>query len=213
MDVYKDLEVILNGREPDEYAAAIEKSLSGGWSRDKATEENSIGMLEKPFYYFVCERAENREPALVSLVERDPGILYVSNVVPRETGHLDHAEYNSILDDFFLRLAKPAAEEIGALVSVSSGQEGLDDWVCRDTADKLRAFSAAANKSTGSSHPSDRNRWFAFLASVIRNKDELDASFLERWLIEEEGWPEETAFDLAIEFEFGIGLLNHYLGR
>jgi hypothetical protein len=67
-----------------------------------------------------------------------------------------------------------------------------------------------ANKSTGASHPKDKERWFEFLISAHRTSARLDADLLARWLSEAEGWPEDTAHALAIDYEFALGLLQKY---
>ena len=79
-----------------------------------------------------------------------------------------------------------------------------------ERADALRRFSAAANKATGSSHPLDRTRWFAFLLSVHGVTPSLDADRLARWLVEVEGWSDDKAHDLVVEYEFGLALLDEY---
>jgi hypothetical protein len=73
--------------------------------------------------------------------------------------------------------------------------------------DALRRFSILANHGTGSAHPLDRERWFAFLLHCHQDRCELDTDMLQRWLMEQ-GWTFERASDLAIEYEFGRGLLK-----
>ena len=75
---------------------------------------------------------------------------------------------------------------------------------------KLRIFSSLANKGTGSSHPSDQERWNDFICQAFTDKSENIQGILERWLIEEEKWHYEIASDLTIEFESGISLLEYY---
>ena len=88
--------------------------------------------------------------------------------------------------------------------------EELDDWLPRAAADALRRFSSLANKATGSSHPSDRERWFAFLIAAHCDRGSLNAGRLERWLIESERWPIESAQGLAVEYELALDLLEEY---
>jgi hypothetical protein len=87
-------------------------------------------------------------------------------------------------------------------------QVGLDDWMSPATAEKLRTFSTCANKSTGAAHPSDRERWNAFVLSAYQDGSRMDASALRRWLVEAEGWPAEVADQLALEYAFGRELLT-----
>ena len=77
-------------------------------------------------------------------------------------------------------------------------------------ADALRRFNALANKSTGASHPYDRQRWFDFVIQTHTDRSELDPDLLHRWLIESEDWPEDQASDLAIEYERSRALLARF---
>src|SRR5436190_867887 len=46
----------------------------------------------------------------------------------------------------------------------------------------LVAFSRSANRTTGSSHPMDRERWFAFLVAAHRSHVDLSVDVLAKWL-------------------------------
>ncbi|MGK9236351.1 hypothetical protein KXS07_31505 [Inquilinus limosus] len=143
------------------------------------------------------------------LWSRDEG-LEVTNIVPRRVSELGIRGYNAALEDFVARVAKPAAAATGYIVESSAAQQVLDDWLPAEAAGALRRFSAAANKATGSTHPMDRKRWFAFLISVHGAEAEFSTDLLVRWLTEVEGWSDDNAHDLAIEYEFGLALLDEY---
>ncbi len=66
----------------------------------------------------------------------------------------------------------------------------------------------STNKSTGSSHPLDHQRWMDFILTAHLEGSRLDATSLRRWLIEIEGWSPEVADQLAGQYEFGGRLLN-----
>ena len=89
----------------------------------------------------------------------------------------------------------------------------LDNWLSPAAADRLRIFSASANKGTGASHPSDRERWNEFVLIAQREHSSLSSFTLRRWLIEVESWPPEIAELLAIEYGYGRGLLAFSEGR
>ena len=72
----------------------------------------------------------------------------------------------------------------------------------------LKSFSNNANMST--LHPLDSERWRKFLLLAHKDKVDLDAQILTRWLVEEWRWPEDRAFDLAVEYEFARELLDDY---
>jgi hypothetical protein len=128
--------------------------------------------------------------------------------VPCELGELSYDEYNHIVDEF-AEICQPIAKSMGFKVRKSSEDQTLEDWISGSSAKKLRLFSAAANKSTGTSHPRDQERWYEFVVSIVDNGDPLDASTLVCWLVEEGGWPEDIAHQLAIEYEQETGLLKY----
>jgi hypothetical protein len=134
----------------------------------------------------------------------------VSNIVPRNVGELGITKYNTILRDFFTRIAEPASREGTFDLELTYPHQSLDDWLDEGPATALRRFSLLANKSTGAAHPADRSRWFAFLIATHRASKRLDADQLVRWLIEIEHWPENKAHELAIDYDFALGLLKQY---
>ena len=134
----------------------------------------------------------------------------VSNIVPRNVSELGITKYNAILRDFVARVAEPAASSNGFDIVLTSSHQSLDDWLDAEPATALRRFSRLANKSTGAAHPMDRERWYAFLIATHRTSKRLDTDQLVRWLVEVEHWSEDTAHELAIDYEFALGLLEQY---
>lgn len=139
-----------------------------------------------------------------------PDGYYVPNIVPIEPGRLTHDEYNAILDDFITAVASPIVAQFDFVIDASVGQQGLDDWLSPDVAEMLRRFSVLANKSTGSSHPMDRDRWFAFVVGIHRTGADFDGEKLARWLHEVERWDEDSAHELSAEYENYLDLLKYY---
>jgi hypothetical protein len=74
----------------------------------------------------------------------------------------------------------------------------------------LRRFSRSANKSTGAAHPWTGARWYAFIIATHHTSKRLDTDQLVRWLVEVEHWSEDIAHELAIDYEFALGLLEQY---
>ncbi|MCY1462220.1 hypothetical protein D9M71_799680 [compost metagenome] len=56
----------------------------------------------------------------------------------------------------------------------------------------------------------DQKRWFSFLISAHRASKRPDSEQVARWLVEVDGWSSEQAQDLAIDYEFALGLLEQY---
>jgi hypothetical protein len=214
MEIFREL--FLRGERERLIAAteAIEPVLSNGWKRDRATEANMRSMGDdRPEYCFTCSQSADRQAALFFITEREPGVFYVANVVPNERGRLSHTQYNAILEEFYERYARPCAEQAGVQAELTPAQVDLEYWLSPPAARKLRLFSAAANRNTGSSHPSDRDKWMDFVVAAHHERSSLTASLLHRWLIEVDGWPSEAADRLASEYESGRELLGFADGR
>ena len=77
-----------------------------------------------------------------------------------------------------------------------------------DSALALRHFSHAANKTTGSAHPKDRERWLRFLSLAHADAKQMDPARLARWLTEIEDWDGDAVHGLIAEYEFALELLN-----
>ena len=134
----------------------------------------------------------------------------VVNIVPLEVDHISISLYNDILNDFIVRVVQSASKSLKCSVEVSARRQSITDWISQEAADALRRFSVTANRSTGSSHPSDQRRWFEFLFAVHKAPGKFNTNLLGRWLREVEGWTPEVVEDLIIEYEFGMDLLKAY---
>ena len=143
----------------------------------------------------------------------DASILSVANVVPLSTHQLSTDEYNLVLEDFFTRFVQPASARTGVRPELTQTQADLEQWMSGGTAEKLRTFSASANKGTWASHPADRERWNDFVLSTHQERSSLNGSTLRRWLVEVEDWPPEVADQLACEYEVGREILAFAEGR
>jgi hypothetical protein len=157
---------------------------------------------------FQREDSDGLPPATLFLWSQPDGYK-VTNIVPLEIGELGYGRYNAILQDFEQRIAAPAARQVGFQVKTTAAWQSIEDWL-PNAAEALWRFSRAANKSTGSSHPLDRDRWFQFLIAAHKDPGHLDTERLARWLVEVEGWDDRSANELAIEYEFGLDLLGKY---
>ena len=158
---------------------------------------------------FQREAGKGLEAATLVLWSR-PGGYRVANIVPLEIDELGYSGYNALLQDFKQRIAAPAAWQAGFQVKMTTSRQSIEDWLPPKAADALRCFSRFANKATGSAHPLDRERWFQFLIEAHADHSQLDTERLARWLVEVEGWDDDHATKLAIEYEFGLALLSEY---
>jgi hypothetical protein len=211
LEVFQDL--VLYG--PAESRPALRKALldrvAAPWHHDETKERqlsrDASGAAD--ILAFQREESDGLAGATLTLWSQPDGYK-VTNIVPLELGRLGYTRYNAILQDFEQQLAGPAAQQVGFRVKMTAARESIEDWLSPKAAQALWRFSRAANKSTGSSHPLDRERWFLFLIEAHAANGPLDTDTLARWLVEVEGWDDESANELAIEYEFGLDLLSKY---
>lgn len=210
IDVFSDLVLHIPFDERDASAAQLKTAARDPWSFDAERSEelrrNAVG--DRRVLAFTRATTHDLPAAGLSLWSHDEG-FYVPNVVPLEAGELTHAQYNAVLGDFADRVVRPVAARASFRIEITDGRQQLSDWIPAEAARKLRAFSAAANKSTGSTHPMDRQRWFEFILAVHRSGSQLDTDRLARWLNEVDRWDEESAYRLAGEFERYVSVLEY----
>ncbi len=209
MKVFRELTI---RGQPTQLAAVlrhIDAHAKGDWRRDKAAERDvSDGAELLRMLCFRCTASSNRPSAALWMAYRDEFELFVPNVVPQEIQDLGHDGYNRVLEDFASRLALPACKDVGVELKLSTDQVDLNSWLSPEAAKRLKRFSLAANKNTGSAHPLDRDRWIEFLIAAHGESARLTPSNLHRWLVEEDHWPADAASDLASQYEFARDLLR-----
>jgi hypothetical protein len=210
INVFRDLVVHIPYEEREPALALLEAAAKEPWSFDSERTDRMRRSVVGDRQVLAFTRAPNADfpAATLSLWSHQEGLV-VPNVVPLEIGELNYAQYNAILEDFTERVVRPVADRMGLQIALTEGRQKLTDWIPEEVAQKLLAFSTAANKSTGSSHPMDRQRWFDFILSVHRSGSQLGSDQLERWLNEIHRWDLESAYKLSIEFEQYIALLDY----
>ena len=207
IELFQDLLVSSETLSCDELLTSIRKHTRVPWleaSVDKSAVPDGIVRFDR-------ERGADLSAARLTLW-RQPNGYKVVNILPSEKVSLTVSEYNAVLSDFCESIILPASLEAGFEYEISEKFQSLTDWTSEEAARALHIFSNLANKSTGSSHPSDKERWLKFLLVVFNAPNRPDPSLLERWLIEAEHWPSEVATDLTIQYEFGMALLEKYVG-
>lgn len=102
----------------------------------------------------------------------------------------------------------------------------LIDYISESALNKLTLFCNAANKSTGSSHPCDEERWFDFICQTVDDGRVFDYDTLSKFLQDEEywgkkekgflgvigqfAWSVENAQELASEYDNYVRILQYY---
>ncbi|MCK1695231.1 hypothetical protein [Bradyrhizobium sp. 144] len=211
IEVFQDLMLRAPAGDLSSIRSALLEHVAGQWSHapEAETRLKKNTSLDGDVIAFQRKADAALPAAGLTLWSRADG-YEVSNIVPSEMGQLGFAKYNALLQEFADLIARPAAAGAGFLVEVTSSSQSLQGVSSPEVAAALTRFSGAANKSTGSTHPADRKRWMRFLILAHRSGGDLSSEFLTRWLIEAEGWDDESAHDLAIEYEFAQDLLRTY---
>jgi len=143
-------------------------------------------------------------PCTLWIATRRDGSRYVSNILADQMPALSEDQYNEILGEFHDEI-KDLAQAHAVELKLGKFSLQLEDYFSVSTAERLRQFARAANRSMP--HPLDRHRWNLFLSSAYRDGNRLPAEMLTRWLIEVEHWPEDDATELGAEYERSRDLL------
>lgn len=210
LEVFQDLIITGAPESLDAFRTNLSRAVVAPWSHDLDGEQRLARVVGRSAVVMAFRRAPVGDvPGGILSLWGEGSELKVVNIVPTEVGELGISTYNLLLQDFATRFVAPATEGLELQVELTKPRQSLDDWMPARAAKALRAFSAAANHSSGSSHPLDRARWYDFLIKAHASANDLDADRLARWLIEEGEWGDDAAYDLASEFEFAMGLLSH----
>jgi len=210
---FQDLIVTGAASRIEEIGAAFEGRLPAGWTRDKIREQEALAMGGDDKWLVFNRAGSSDIPAASLFFATCNGDLKVSNIVPQAVSELSKQQYNAILIEFYKSTVVAVADALALQHELTPDTRPITFWITENAAEKLRRFSQCANKSSGSAHPMDRNRWFDFLTQVVADRSELDTDTLARWLVLIEHWPEESARDLVLEYEFGRDLLTYARDR
>lgn len=188
---------------------AIQERLPACWKRDLTKEIENAPMFSDSGPLLVFDRdATDDLPAVGVAMLAEGETMSVLNIVPLKKNQLSITEYNAVLVELTEAAIRPASECLGLACELGNDEQAITAWMSEAANKELRRFSRLANHATGSSHPLDQERWFAFLLRCHQDDCPLDTDILQRYLIEAEGWSSERASDLAIEYEFARGLLK-----
>ena len=113
------------------------------------------------------------------------GILKVGNIVPLQKNQLTIDEYNAVLDLFYEEIIKPNTKELKGITIVGPESDEFDPlkYISKEALRKLELFCNGANKTTGSSHPSDEERWFDFICQTVDDNQTFDFDTIFRFLM------------------------------
>ncbi len=211
MKVFQHLDFLaLDPAAIDAFVAALPAALPAWWCESDTIENGMMGKNTRALR-FIRERSDGVPRALLALGVR-PGTATVGNIVPNDDEFHDglgYDIYNAIVSEF-AAFAVPVAEQHHVQHTLTKAQADLGAWLSPQGIQLLESFSNLANKSTGSGHPMDSQRWNAFIIQTHREGSSLDVTTLGRYLVEQLGWDDEQADKLMLEYEFARELLVAY---
>ncbi len=211
MKKFQELYINLNGYDVEAFISQLTKSCDRNWKRATEREQWTKDFNEKAFS-FEHIGGNGSPDALLTLIENDKGIWYVPNIIPISADQLNVDEYNKILIDFKCSLVDTVITNTPIHIQLTKNEVFLEDIVGKEVATKLELFSKSANKYIGFSGLYDRRwfenrRWFEFILAAQKSGIELSYDLLKDTLLEQ-GWSEEWAHDLALEYEYSEKLLD-----
>lgn len=227
MRVYKELSIVGKRDDFEEFKNLAPSLASGDWKYS-----TNKYMRNHIAFDYSGNKVEQAEVSFFYGPEtwRDHEIKVV-NIVPLLKEHLTIDEYNAVLDLFYIDVIQPYQQNHANIKIVGPTSDIFDplEHISEAALKKLECFCNSANKTTGSSHPSDEERWFEFICQTVDDKRTFDFDTLSRFLADEEywgkrddgyigamghfAWDEEQASELASEYDSYVRILQFYLDR
>lgn len=156
------------------------------------------------------------------------GYVKIGNIVPLQKSQLSIEEYNAVLDLFYVEIIVPNQSKLEGLEIVGPESDMFDPlkYITKEALKKLERFCYGANKTIGSSHPNDEERWFDFICQTVDDGQTFDFDTIYRFLMDEDywgekdsgfigamghfAWDEEHAAELAMEYDNYVRILKFY---
>lgn len=225
MHVYKELTFVGTKEKLDELARDIYNVFPANWIKPDSNQMLKDYILAD----YIGKQAPNAEVSIYygEDLKRD-GCIKVCNIVPLQKNQLTIDEYNQLLDLFYNDIAKVYCKKNNGIEIIGPSSDQFDplDYISEEALKKLNLFCNAANKSTGSSHPCDEERWFDFICQTVDDGRVFDYDTLFKFLQDEEywgkeekdclgvirqfTWDEENAEELASEYDNYVRILQYY---
>ncbi|MCP4111822.1 MAG: hypothetical protein GY749_40900 [Desulfobacteraceae bacterium] len=176
-------------------------NLNDNWKRNIESEENLLSMSGTKQ---ICIDYFGKEAVGSKIwLNKDKQRFCVINIIPKNKTQLSINEYNQAIELFAKEVLNPASLEY----ELSKADVMLEDLLS-DESCKFRKFSRTANKSTGRANPSDEEKWLDFIYSTLKNGEYLALEDL-RFFLQEDGWDEQTALELSLDYEYGYDAMKY----
>lgn len=224
MHIYKELSFVGDKPAFDEFKQIAPTLVSGDWRY-----RNSDRMRDYIAFDYLGNKVDQAEVSIYYGPDTwREGYIKVGNIVPLKKNQLSIEEYNAVLDLFYNEIVAPNRDKMKGLEILGPESDVFDPlkFISKEALKKLERFCNSANKTTGSSHPSDEERWFDFICQTVDDKQTFDYDTIFRFLMDEEywgkkepgflgamghfAWDEEHAGELATEYDNYVRILSYY---
>ncbi len=168
------------------YQKEMSKNLHAKWN----CQTKSIGTSDYLLFDFVGSEVEKSTVFLLGSEYEGRECVKVVNIIPIVADELSIEQYNGVLQKFYNDVVKPAQND-GRLMDVvgpTSDVFSPTDYISKFALCKLERFCNAANKTTGTSHPSDKELWFDFVCQTVDDGKMFDVDLLSEFLADESYW-------------------------
>ncbi|WP_138342656.1 hypothetical protein [Intestinibacter bartlettii] len=224
MEIYRELYFKGTKEQLEHFINNIEEYVVNDW----CLEEKSKRWKDYLFFDYIGTEVEKSSVSIyIGDIDKESE-LFVGNIVPLEKSSLSIDEYNAVLLKFYNDIIQPYSKDNTDLTIIPPSNDKFNplNFITKEALKKLKIFCAMANKATGSSHPSDRERWFDFICQTVDDGRMFDYDLLARFLQDKDywgkkdenfngvigdyAWSKEQAYKLADEYEYACEVLEYY---
>lgn len=226
MKIFRELYFRGNLNELKRFVDNIGEYAIGDW---RSVPKAKSGELKEYLSFdYSGNKVENASVAIYLGDMIKTGELRVINIVPLNKNQLSVEEYNDVLMLFYKDIVVPFKEK-NNYVEIPQPSDDIFDplsVMSKTALEKLKKFCGAANKSTGSAHPCDRERWLNFICQTVVDERIIDSDTLRNFLQDKEywhekpddflgvmgsfAWDEEKAYELSMEYEIISEAMQYY---
>lgn len=226
MKIYRELYFRGTPSQLSKFAEEISNYVTGDW---RFVTKDANGEYKKYLFFdYMGKKVDNARVSIYLGDRIDSGEVNVGNIIPLKKNHLSIEEYNAVLMLFYKEIVVPYEKENSYLSISQPTDDNFNPLTIMSEASlkKLKAFCGGANKSTGSSHPCDKERWLSFILQTVEEDRILDSDTLCRFLQDEESWgkkpndyigvmgdyawDEDSAYELSMEYETISEAMKYY---
>ncbi len=193
----------------DFFLAKVCDYAASKWRRDTEVEATANGFfpgMVPVSYYFVA----HARPHIDVIFQYQHGEFKLAQVILDREERLTLAGHGRLILDLWNSGMKKACEDLGLRghytpPSTYPAEEGLPPGVV----DALHRFAVSVNKSTGSSHPDDLEKWCKFLALLHASGETMSEERMDDYL-RTHRFPEKIISQLLKERTVAEELLRVY---